>query len=169
MEVFKTVTNQKEPREEDGEEFSIDIPRGYWNKTIFRTGVAVLFLLLIFIFYQNGWSLDPKLSASCPENSGGCVNAFYYCTHPDEAPTKPLQGCPDINRFLPVKDDINAFNCPGELCDKKYMEEGETLGETPGYLERNYLGLVFFVLLSCFIINHLWYEYKEEGQGRGGV
>lgn len=137
-------------------------PDGYVYKPIFRVAALVLLLLLGVVFYQNDFSLSAKMSASCPsEARGGCVNDFYYCTHTDLGFERRSDPCPIRNK-QGLFNDVEVSDCPEELCSRYSIEPGETLGEEPGWLEKNYFFVTLFVVLLAFLVNHLRYKMKGE-------
>jgi len=115
----------------------------YINKTIFRVAMGLILLYLLIGVYLYGY--EPYISVDC--ESKQCVNPFIYC---------------EENLYKGNCWEWNKIECEGVNCDKYYISEGEYFGEKPPvYLKYGKL-IIFFIILSAFVVNYIEGRLKND-------
>jgi hypothetical protein len=147
------------------------VPKNYFNKTIFRVGMAILVILLIFILNDNGWDFKQTPSVSCsPKSFEPCLNELYYCTHLNEDCKLITLNRTDLPYILDC--DVPYINCNeykdvpcvDGVCDKKYLQPGESIGKT--FNTHHFQLWILIIITICFIVNHLDYLYWRKNENK---
>jgi len=126
---------------------------GYFNKTIFRIGFIILFIWVAVMVYSS-WGQWDYVNYTCSESQ--CENPFYKCrnyTQSDNVVFNYME-----SRCIAKTDESL---CSRGLCDKEFLSYGDSLGETPPYLVKNFYGFLFLDLILMFLINHIFYYYRR--------
>jgi len=119
-------------------------PKYKFNKWIFRTGILIIFVALMYLLVVNNFDFSVEYTASCPiESIAPCSNPFYGADV-------------DVLRFCP--DDA--------LCSKPVIFPGENYN--PRGLNNTTRFFKYFVLIIsvlCLLINHLIYNRRSLKNG----
>jgi len=127
-------------------ESKIKVPPCYFKKYIFRIWIALCFVLVFFALEGNNYNFTSAY-ATCPiESTHDCLNPFHVCDLKEN----------EINDFCLYKRPAEKY-CINNLCDKKYILPGETVGFKPTPIFIYYNEICFLLLLLAFGLNHfLW-------------
>ena len=129
----------------------LKIPPGYFKKYVFRVWIASCVVLVLFALMGNNYNLTSAY-AICPEESSmQCLNPFHVC-NPDEGEL--------INYYCLYKRPPEKY-CINGLCDKKYIQPGETVGFKPSPIFIYYNEICFALLLLAFGINHILWRQRN--------
>lgn len=128
---------------------------GYFRKYLFRAA----FFFSFFYFCAAAVVAGPHvltgyISASCPDDAltGKCFNPYYYCAYGTLDERRGIV-CPDNERLLSLCNKT-------DLCQKKYLSPGETVGEVPPAIVSLAGAALLISLLFAFALNHLLYLVK---------
>lgn len=132
------------------------LPKNYINKWIFRGGLFALIIFLIFISYVNGFDFKSHPVIKCPlEEHIQCRNSFYTCKMMDTSSlTYQLSNC----------ENLNKYNCEYDLCNKEYLQPGESIGKKELFTQGQMGMFAVIVLIVSFILNHLFWIWRKDKQ-----
>lgn len=130
---------------------------GYFNKVIFRTGMALIGLIIILDFCLNGYSFT-SVSMDCTFEQG-CNNPFYVCTQQDldfyktnlNAQKLCLDEAPSFTEGIMVGNE--------SLSKVQRLEKGFHIGRTD-ILATNGFDIITGIFLFSFLVNAFWYKKK---------
>ena len=106
----------------------------YFKKWIFRSAFIIIGLLLVLIYITNGTIFFKWVECNSDKE---CLNPFYIC------------------------QEIGETNCIWSVSDftifdtQKYIKPHEVLGNKPNWIGLNFTGIVLFLIINAFGINHL--------------
>lgn len=127
----------------------------YINKKIFYAGLFIIILGFLFVAYSMDFNFGQQLSGSCPYDSFvGCPNLFFECSQ-DKISFEYIQEC----------ENLGSFECVGDICIKPFLLPGESIGQKPNIYYHYFDLFVLFIIVLCFLINHLLYlrRLKKDG------
>lgn len=130
----------------------------YFNKKIFRASFVLAFLFFFYtVLVAGSHTITGYTSITCPKDAltGVCFNPYAYCAY---GSLQEKQGiiCPDS-----VK--LSKLCATSDLCSKKYLQRGETLGEIPPPIVKHAHIIVFLIIFMAFPINEINYLIKNKG------
>ena len=120
---------------------------GYFNKLIFRLGFVVILFLFTITMYIEDFDFSNKIYVTC-NSKLPCANTFYDCKHK----LFVVSNC----------EYINSLNCPHNLCNIKQIMPGQTIGDKPSFLYRNFFAFTITIIFATFAINHNLYFYRRK-------
>ena len=123
---------------------------GYFNKTIFR--ILITFLLFVLIFGVLIEGIDTKVKVSCNSDGIKCINQIYKCKHEISKNS--------VDYFLNDCEQYEDIKCSDNICSKKYLNPGESIGKDSFIIE-NYNIIALISILLSFGINHLIYVRRK--------
>jgi len=128
-----------------------------FDKRIFRTAIALTFLLFMFLIFRDGPQniFKERIYVSCPADSQTtCLNPLFenykYC-----------------GKSIPISETI---------CSQEYLMQGFEYGTKKDWLQQNFTDIFVVILFSAFVFNHYvmnknfrWSENFGKNKGGGGV
>jgi hypothetical protein len=132
------------------------LPKNYINKWVFRGGLFGLVIFLFMIAAVNGFDFKGHPVVNCDLNDNiPCRNPFYTCKTIDTSSlTYVMSNCISLNKY----------NCEYNLCDKEYLQPGESIGKKE-LVTQGQMGLIaIIVLVVSFALNHLFWMLRKDKQ-----
>ena len=114
----------------------------YFNKKIFRIGVAFLFLYIFILLINFGFGASWNY-INC-DNPSGCINPYIEC---DNSVWVVDPTC-EYYKFNP---------CKGLNCDTYMIEYGDYIGEKPPFIVKFGDDIIFSIIMLTILFNHINY------------
>lgn len=123
---------------------------GYFTKIIFRVGLLLMVLVFVITFVTNDFTFK-SFYVECPKDSPRpCVNPFYFCNADTVITDEPC----------PVKNPLEV--CAKGYCRDQLLFPGNYIGEKPNLMYRLSYSLLMAILAVTFVVNHLWYVWRQK-------
>lgn len=119
---------------------SDQLPKGYLNFKVIRSGWVLILILWFIALGSNGFQLA-SYYAECPETASSCANPF-----------------------LENKNNIEIAEFCEEvpsMCEKTVLQGGESIGKKPTFLFKNYDTIAFLLIVAIYGLNHLLWRRKQ--------
>jgi hypothetical protein len=155
----------------------LNLPKKFphlFNKNIFRAGMFTILAYCLFILVMAQVScyglfdkhscyglFDKHISVSCKEETP-CLNLFFYCNQHKNQSINMFAGS-FINCI-----EYNKLNCLDDVCEKEYIQPGETIGIPPPKAFETFVPFVFCISALCLIISILWGIYRKDMEAYNG-
>lgn len=132
------------------------LPENYISKWVFWVALLILFLSAFYIFFLNDFDFSEHYIISCTDNKP-CLNMYYFCSHNTNDILKTLNGCDSL--------DYEKV-CQQGLCEKEYLQPGESIGKDDGGIIRFFKVVTLLTLFFAFFVNHIIY-LRSRGRKHG--
>lgn len=139
---------------------------GYINKKIFAGAIYLIIGLSLYtVMAEDLVTLNEKIYLEC-DNDKPCKNPFYGCDDPEiRAPTDSyeLLSLPHNWEYCLQAQKIG---CNKSFCDVEYIDPGQTLGESPGFIYSNFSMIAIIILILAGGLNHVYYKSQNRKKRR---
>lgn len=118
----------------------------------------ILIIMLVGIDYSLNDNSFYSFSMSCHSSKGeGCINPLYDCSKYSliDSLVKPCTNYQD--------DKVKERICSTGVCDKTYLEEGESFGRQDFLYKYNPF-ILFGILALAFGLNHYLYSRNKRNE-----
>lgn len=123
-------------------DFSINlkdhVPKKYFNNKIIYGGVFVVFLLSLYALYSAGSLSNKGIDIS--------NKIYYFC------PEESIMPC-----VINATEKINGTKIERTL----FLQPGQTYGQVPPRIVKEFDFYVNVIMVSSFIINHLYFMWRK--------
>lgn len=127
---------------------------GYFHKWVFRTMFISLVIVAGYLLITNGGIVNTYVSYSCPAGGPPCNNPFKFCLD------NPVLASLNYDCEF-----YNSYGCQGDLCLKRELAPGESIGERPPLTLVRFPYILLVHILIALLINHGVYMYGRKNKG----